>query len=140
MLFSSFSSPLAGLLADVHYGRYRCVVCSLWSFAGGILVLCVVGFTLGYSTYVKLGDHLWSYVVLTVLLAVFAIPAIVGSLLLISSIMAFKANVIKFCLDRFHNLPTQHLVLHIHWYVLLSCTGGQLATLMTSCCFIMNLV
>ena len=54
--------PLAGLLADVHYGRYKCVVGSLWSFVGGSVVLYVVGFTVGYSpTYLKLGDHLWSY-------------------------------------------------------------------------------
>ena len=128
--------PLAGLLADVRYGRYKCVVGSLWSFVGGSVVLYVVGFTVGYSpTYLKLGDHLWSYAVLAVMLAVFAIPAIVGSFLFISSIVAFNANVIQFGLDQLHDSPTQHLVLYIHWYVLVSFAGGQVATLITSFCF-----
>ena len=65
--------PLVGLLADVCYGRYKCVIGSLWSFAGGSVVLYVVAFTLGYSPhYLELDGHAWSYVVLAVmLLAVF---------------------------------------------------------------------
>ena len=129
--------PVAGLLADVRYGRYRCVVGSLWSFAGGALVLYIVGFTVGYSpSYLKFSDHSWSYAILAVLLAVLAIPAIVGSFLFILSILVFNANVIQFGLDQLHDKPTQHLVLYIHWYVLLSFAGGQVATLMTSFCFL----
>ena len=38
--------PLVGLLADVRYGRYKCVIGSLWSFTGGSVVLSVIVFCL----------------------------------------------------------------------------------------------
>ena len=127
--------PLAGLLADIRYGRYRCVVGSLWCFTGGSLVLIVVGFTLGYSpSYLKLDDHTWSYAVLAVMLAIFGIPAIVGGVFYISSIVAFNANVIQLGLDQLRDSPTEYLVLYIHWYVLLSFAGFQVATFLISFC------
>ena len=87
--------PIAGLLADVRYGRYRCVG-SLWSFAGGTLVLYIVGFTVGHSpSYLRFSDHSWSCAILAVLLAVLVIPAIVGSFLFVLSIVTFNANVIQ---------------------------------------------
>ena len=129
--------PLAGLLADVRYGRYKCVIGSLWSFAGGVVVLSVVAFALKYSPhYLKLDDHSWSYAVLAIMLAFLGIPAIVGALLFLASIVAFNANVIQFGLDQLHDSPTEHLVLYIHWYVVLSFAGGQMADLTTSLCFL----
>ena len=47
-------------------------------------------------------------------------PVIIGIILFFSSIVAFNANVIQFGLDQLHDSPTEHLVLYIHWYVLLS--------------------
>jgi peptide/histidine transporter 3/4 len=129
--------PLAGLLADVHYGRYKCVIGSLWSFTGGSIVLSVVVFILGCSPdYLKLDDHTWSYAVLAVELAVLGIPAVAGALFCIASIIAFNANIIQFGLDQLHDSPTEHLVLYIRWYVLVSFIGYQVATLITSFCFL----
>ena len=128
--------PLAGLLADVRYGRYKCVIGSLWSFAGGSVVPSVIVLTLRYSPdYLKLDDHAWSYAVLSLELAVLGIPAIVGALFIIVSIIAFNANVVQFGLDQLYDSPTEHLVLYIRWYVLFSFIGYQVATLMTSICF-----
>ena len=101
------------------------------------MVLYVVAFTLGYSLhYLKLDGHAWSYAVLAVMLAVFGIPAVVGALFFIASIVVFNANVIQFGLDQLHDSPTEHLVLYICWYILLSFAGGLMATLMTSFCFL----
>ena len=77
------------LLADVCYGRYKCVIGSLWSFAGGSVVLYVVAFSLGYSPHLELDGHAWSCVVLAVMLAVFGIPAIVGALFFIALLYFF---------------------------------------------------
>ena len=129
--------PLAGLLADIRYGRYKCVIGSLWSFTGGSVALSVIALTLRYSPdYLKLDDHAWSYAVLSLELAVLGIPAIIGALFVIASIIAFNANIIQFGLDQLYDSPTEHLVLYIRWYVLFSFIGYQVATLMTSFCFI----
>ena len=128
--------PLAGLLADVRYGRYKCVIGSLWSFIGGSVALSVIAFTLRSSPdYLKLNYHAWSYAVSALELAVLGIFAIAGALFVITSIVAFNANVIQFGLDQLHDSPTEHLVLYIRWYVLFSFIGCQMATLMTSICF-----
>ena len=50
----------------------------------------------------------------------------------ISSIVAFHANVIQFGLDQLHDSQTDHLVLFIHWYVLLSYVGTELIKIPSS--------
>ena len=40
--------PLAGYLADIRYGRYKCVVCSLWCFVGSSIMVGV-GVPVGFS-------------------------------------------------------------------------------------------
>ena len=51
------------------------------------------------------------------------IPTVIGIFLFFSSIAAFNANIIQFGLDQLHDSPTEHLVLYIHWYVILSYSG-----------------
>ena len=43
--------------------------------------------------------------------------------LLISSFVAFSANVIQFGLDQLHDAPTDDSVLYIHWYIWTLYTG-----------------
>ena len=57
---------------------------------------------------------------------------VIGMFLLFSSIVAFNANVIQFGLDQLHNSPTEHLILFIHWYVLVSYFGTELIKIPTS--------
>ena len=124
--------PLAGYLADVRYGRHRCVIGSLFSFiAGSILVgICVLAvFSLIFLPY---DIHKWFYALMSVNIIFLGPPIIIGIILLFSSIVAFNANVIQFGLDQLHDSPTEHLILYIHWYVVLSYVGTELIKIPSS--------
>ena len=136
--------PLAGYLADVRYGRYKCVIGSLWSFIASsvlvgisVLVVCCL-LPLPYDN-----NHKWSYALMSVTIAFLGLPIIFGCFFFISSIVAFNANVIQFGLDQLHDSPTEHLILYIHWYVLLSYVGTELikvpTSTLTSVCSILEL-
>ena len=112
--------PLAGLLADVRFGRYRSVMCSLWSLLAGF-VLIHMSFLLSFSKfYLPLGTLPWSYAVLVIMLAMFGVPILIGIFLNVSSMVTFNANFIQFGLDQLHDAPTEHLVVFIHWCVIIS--------------------
>ena len=132
--------PLAGLLAGVRYGRYKCVICSLWSFIGGT-ILTGVGFVLTLSHfYLPYDSQPWSYAVLAVILVFIGVPVVIGIFLFICSIVTFNANVIQFGLDQLHDSPTEYLVLYIHWYVLVSQFAAAVVdmpyALITSSCYL----
>ena len=126
--------PLAGYLADVHYGRKKCVIGSLCSFFPGTLLIGISGPLLVIRCLVILpyGTHKWSYAVMSVIILFLGPLFVIGMLLLFSSIVAFNANVIQFGLDQLHNSPTEHLVLFIHWYVMVSYFGTELIKIPTS--------
>ena len=48
---------------------------------------------------------------------VFGLPVISGTVLLICSIVAFRANVIQFGIDQLRDAPTDVSILYIYWYV-----------------------
>ena len=132
--------PLAGYLADVRYGRYKCIVYSLWSFIAGSLLLGVcVPLPCIYAIVVPHNES-WNYVLLSAIILILGPPIIIGLFLFFSSAVSFNANVIQFGLDQLHDSPTDHLVLFIHWYVLLSYVGTELikipvSTLTSLCSF-----
>ena len=136
--------PLAGYIADVRYGRYKCVIGSLWGFiAGSVLVgICaLVVSCLVILAYVNV--HKWSYGLMSVIIIFLGPPVIIGIFLFFSSIVAFNANVIQFGLDQLHDSPTEHLVLYIHWYLVLSYVGTELikvptSTLSSECSLLFN--
>ena len=58
--------PLAGYLADVRYGRYKCIVCSLWSFIAGS-ILFGISFVVAFALYLFIFfSGYWNYVFLSV--------------------------------------------------------------------------
>ena len=130
--------PLAGLLADVRYGRYRCVMCSQWSLIGGSLLIgtsAALGYSLYYYVLQKL--HPWSQGTLAIPLILFGIPVVIGLFLFFVSIIAFNANVIQFGLDQLHDSPTDYLGMYIRWFVLVSYTGAVTTKVLTTylCCY-----
>ena len=131
--------PLAGYLADVRYGRQKCVIGSLCSFFTGTLLLGISGSLLSFCLiFLSYVNHKWSYAVMSVLILFLGPLFVIAMFLLFSSIVAFNANVIQFGLDQLHNSPTEHLILFIHWYVLVSYFGTELikapASTFTSMC------
>ena len=125
--------PLAGYLADVRYGRQKCVIGSLCSFFTGTLLLGISGpLLVGCLISLPYGAHKWSYAVMSVIILFVGPLFVIGMFLFFSSIVAFNANVIQFGLDQLHNSPTEHLILFIHWYVLVSYFGTELIKIPTS--------
>jgi peptide/histidine transporter 3/4 len=124
--------PVTGLVADIHYGRYKCVVGSLWAFVIGCCFLPMLLCILMASQYLPFDSRSWSYAILACVLVMIGVPTVICAFLFFSSIAAFNANVIQFGLDQLHDSPTEHLVLYIHWYVILSYTGTILFKSLTS--------
>ena len=112
--------PVAGLLADIRYGRYKCVIGSLWAFVIGC---CFLPMMIGGLFVFPFDSRPWSYAILACAVAMIGVPTVIGVFLFVSSIAAFSANVIQFGLDQLHDSPTEHLVFYIHWYVILSHIG-----------------
>ena len=124
--------PLAGLLADIRYGRYKCVISSLWTLVIGCIFLVVLLFIALSNHYLPFDSRPWSYAILAAMLAFIGVPVVIGILLFFSSIATFNANVIQFGLDQLHDSPTEHLVLYIHWYVILSYAATIFLTSLSS--------
>ena len=96
--------PVAGWLADVHYGRFKVILGSLWLMLVGYAVILVAFFTkLMYD------PEPMKYVVF---LGVF--PA--AFLIINTGLAAFQANVIPFGLDQMPDASTTELSAFIHWY------------------------
>ena len=120
--------PLAGYLADVKYGRKTYVIGSLWSFLATTIPLGLCGFIavgLSFLPYYNYSNQGWPYIVVYVIVGLLGIPVIIVAVIFFSSIVAFNANVIQFGLDQLHDSQTEHLVLFVHWYVLLSYVGTE---------------
>ena len=134
--------PLAGYLADVQYGRYKCIICSLWSFVAGSVLFGVGVLAACGLSFLSINNSIWFYALISMVILFLGPPIIIGIFLFFSSIVAFNANVIQFGLDQLHDSPTEHLVLFIHWYVLLTFAGTELIKIptstLTSVCMIHN--
>ena len=124
--------PLTGYLADVRFGRYKCVIGSLWCFigssvsfigiGGGIVPLLIFTYLPGEDSHTP-----WlNYTVFYATIVIFVPCVLIGMFVFFSSIVAFNANVIQFGLDQLHDSPSEHLVLYIHWFVVLSYAGTEL--------------
>ena len=107
-----FISPLAGLLADIKFGRYKTISCS--SFIITSMLCCIpiysIGFIIGNEIHTLPKLFTGRYLIL----AVFGLAHI--TTILISNTI-FITNAIGFGMDQLHDSPTQDSFLYIHWYV-----------------------
>ena len=106
-------SPIAGLLTDVKFSRFRVVMCTSYIFIAKIFIilvlLVVLAFLLRYAT---LG--------LSIRLTRTKILAVVAGcilLLMITVYMVFIVNGIQLGMDQLHDSSTEDSILYIHWYV-----------------------
>lgn len=96
--------PVAGWVADVHYGRYKVILGSFWlMFAGYAMIF--VSFLIKYF-YDPLAMQYIIY------LGIF--PA--AFLAINTGLAGFQANVIPFGLDQMPDASTEELSAFIHWY------------------------
>ena len=97
--------PLAGILADIKFGRHKTVVTSLF------IVLLTLSLDVAFAAIIFLGE---------LPLAVNVVFGVLGGLLgimLYVGLIGFTANVVQFGMDQLHDSPGEDNTLFIHWYV-----------------------
>jgi hypothetical protein len=99
-----FGYPLAGWIADVHYGRYKVILVSLWLMLFGHVAILVA----------FLVEHFYHAPALHYTIYWGAFP--VAFLTINVGLAAFQANVIPFGLDQMPDGSTEEVSAFIHWY------------------------
>ena len=104
--------PLAGILADIKFGRYKTVVTSIFivllTVSLGILVTTL---TFTAAAGIMLPDNLEILMI---------VSCAIGGILTIAlyvGLVGFTANVVQFGIDQLHDSPGEDNTLFIHWYV-----------------------
>ena len=95
--------PLAGILADIKFGRYKTVVTSLF------IVLLTLSLGVAFAAIIFLGA-----------LPLAVVFGVLGGLVFIMfyvGLIGFTANVVQFGMDQLHDSPAEDNTLFIHWYV-----------------------
>ena len=104
VIFTCFF-PLAGILADIKFGRYKTVVTSVF------MVLLALFLQPGVAVIIIRQLYNWWLVI------VFSAIESILALLLYAGLIGFTANVVQFGMDQLHDSPTEDSTLFIHWYV-----------------------
>ena len=108
-VFTIFS-PVAGLLTDIRFSRYKAILCSSYVIIAHTTTIFLVIFTVASSSILSLeienvqGKYFVSFLVIYA--GIFAITYII-----------FIVNSIQFGMDQLHASPTEDSILYIHWYV-----------------------
>ena len=115
IIFNSFLtvftifSPVAGLLTDIRFSRYKAILCSSYVIIAHTTTFFLILFTAVLSN-ISLdigniqGKSVTSFMV--IYLGIFAVVY-----------MVFIVNSIQFGMDQLHASFTQDSILYIHWYV-----------------------
>ena len=98
--------PLAGILADIKFGRYKTVVTSLFTVSLAVLPSLVILATALFGNTKKLLSDVVASVVYHL-----------GGIILYVGLIGFTANVVQFGMDQLHDSPGEDNTLFIHWYV-----------------------
>ena len=115
--------PLAGYLADVRYGRYKVVKCSVFTaWCGFLIVLIIMALVCAILLPVILlipwnnddptGDNLLIFVGVVTILMMFCLL-----LCWLIAFAGFLANVIQFGVDQLIDSPAKDSFLFIHWFL-----------------------
>ena len=112
LLFIAVFSPVAGLLTDIRFSRYRAVVYSSWLFIVKVVFVLVLAiFSLvGYYHSLKFFDTKNKrFIFLVTLYSMLAVFVTID--------ITFIINAFQFGMDQLHDSPTEDSILFIHWYV-----------------------
>ena len=128
--------PLAGYLADVHFGRYKTVRCSLWTIWIALLSI-VVGCAI-IVIPITLCTDLMSTPWLWVIVACSIFAGLIFLIAFIAGLAGFRANVIQFGMDQLQDSPARDSSLFIFWFLATLYTGIGLGKVAWSSLFIYN--
>ena len=106
-------SPVAGLLTDIKFSRFKAVLCSSYSVSVQILVFFLAMIAAisawKYSSgleFTRYRDRIRSTILVGTVL-----------LIMVTVYMVFLINAFQFGIDQLHDSPTEYFILYIHWYV-----------------------
>ena len=115
IIFNSFVtvfaifSPIAGLLTDIRFSRYKAILCSSYVIIAHITTVFLILFTVVLSSKSLNIKYIQGKSVISFIVIYFGIFAVV--------FMVFIVNGIQFGMDQLHASSTQDSILYIHWYV-----------------------
>ena len=115
VIFTCFF-PLAGILADIKFGRYKTVVTSLFIVSlalGAIVTAVLVGNGIFWSVLAT-SESVYAGIVISI--AFYFLGGIL-TIILYVGLIGFTANVVQFGMDQLHDSPGEDSTLFIHWYV-----------------------
>ena len=98
--------PLAGILADIRFGRYKTIITSIYLVLPSLLLLSSSSIFLVWLG----GDKLFE-------VCLFSVCAGISVIMLYTGLIGFTANVVQFGMDQLHDSPGDDRVIFIHWYV-----------------------
>ena len=108
-IFIGMLSPVAGLLTDVKFSRFKAVLCTSYIILVKIstfLLLTLISAVVIFKAY----KH-------TNIRNEIVIPLYCVLLIMVTVYMIFIINGIQFGMDQLHDSPTEDSILFIHWYV-----------------------
>ena len=120
-------SPLAGWLADVHYGRYKVMRTGLWLMWVGTLYCGVILIFYHHYEHTSTGKNLLNYAGL--------VPA---AILFTAGLAAFAVNTLQFGADQMPDASAEEVSAFIHWFVWVKFAGesiGILTSLIYDCTY-----
>ena len=113
--------PVAGWLADTHFGRYKTIRASLWLLWGGFVALFIT-----FCIHSRHGDgvfHIFAYYVVFPIIFVTVNIGLAG----------FQANIIPFGIDQMPTGSAEQLSAFVHWYYWSRNIGGGLVLTVFIC-------
>ena len=110
-----FISPMAGLLADIKFGRYKTLQCSAY-----ITVAATSFISISFVTYTIVISIVTFHHIDTILFVFISSILIATIGVLLTSSIVLTTNAINFGMDQLHDSSTQDSIFFVHWYVWLS--------------------
>ena len=127
--------PLAGYLADVHYGRYKVVVSfglRMMSVTFIVVIIVITVINILFWPIATFLDGSWYASGLTVYLGISLIIGILAYVMLFIGFAAFAANVIQFGVDQLQDLSVRDSFLFVHWFIFTQYIGISVGKLVWS--------
>ena len=110
--FVTVLSPVAGLITDIKFSRFKAVLYTSHLIGAKIIVFLVLTTIMAF---------LWIYKILQVkgqnIKIILFAPVYAASMIILTVYTIFLINAFQFGMDQLHDSSTEDSILYIHWYV-----------------------